>query len=173
MCAKSCQTLCNPADCGPLGSRVHGDFPGKDTGVGCHALLQEIFPAQGSNLCLLRLLNWHAGSLPLAGSPPTFPLREALRETITNNNSNRRNNSSLTNTASLRRTFFLVSFYLAYTEPPPSAFLTSPPVTLKEGGGVSQLLPSHSRFPPRSVGLPLSSFPQFPWNWSICVSFVI
>ena len=29
------------------------DFPGTNTGVGCHALLQEIFPTQGSNLCLL------------------------------------------------------------------------------------------------------------------------
>ena len=29
------------------------DFPGKNTGVGCHALLQGIFPTQGSNLGLL------------------------------------------------------------------------------------------------------------------------
>ena len=28
---------------------VHGDSPGKNTGVGCHALLQGIFPTQGSN----------------------------------------------------------------------------------------------------------------------------
>ena len=28
------------------------DFPGKNTGVGCHALLQGIFPTQGSNPCL-------------------------------------------------------------------------------------------------------------------------
>ena len=33
----------------PLGSSVHGDSPGKNTGVGCHALLQGIFPTQGSN----------------------------------------------------------------------------------------------------------------------------
>ena len=26
-----------------------GDFPGKSTGVGCHLLLQRIFPTQGSN----------------------------------------------------------------------------------------------------------------------------
>ena len=30
------------------------DSPGKNTGVGCHALLQGIFPTQGSNLHLLR-----------------------------------------------------------------------------------------------------------------------
>ena len=29
------------------------DFPGKDTGVGCHFLLQGIFPTQGSNPGLL------------------------------------------------------------------------------------------------------------------------
>ena len=34
-------------------------LPGKNTGVGCHFLLQETFPTQGSNLCLLRLLHWH------------------------------------------------------------------------------------------------------------------
>ena len=41
------------------------DSPGKDTGVGCHFLFQGIFPTQGSNLCLLRLLHWQLGSLPL------------------------------------------------------------------------------------------------------------
>ena len=29
------------------------DSPGKNTGVGCHSLLQGIFPTQGSNQCLL------------------------------------------------------------------------------------------------------------------------
>ena len=42
-------TLCNPMDCSPPGSSVHGDSPGKNTGVGCRALLQGIFPTQGSN----------------------------------------------------------------------------------------------------------------------------
>jgi len=36
-------------DCSPLGPSVHGASPGKNTGVGCHALLQGIFPTQGSN----------------------------------------------------------------------------------------------------------------------------
>ena len=39
------------------------DFPGKNTGVGCHFLLQGIFPTQGSNLHLLCLLHWQADSL--------------------------------------------------------------------------------------------------------------
>ena len=44
-----CPTLCDPMDCSPPGSSVHGDSPGKNTGVGCHVLLQGIFPAQGWN----------------------------------------------------------------------------------------------------------------------------
>ena len=32
------------------------DFPGKNTGVGCHFLLQGIFPTQGSKQHLLYLL---------------------------------------------------------------------------------------------------------------------
>ena len=37
----------------PPGSSVHEDSPGKNTGVGCHSLLQGIFPTQGSNPGLL------------------------------------------------------------------------------------------------------------------------
>ena len=44
------------------------DSPGKNTGVGCHFLLQRIFPTQGLNP---GLLHWQAGSSPtaLAGKP--------------------------------------------------------------------------------------------------------
>ena len=38
------------------------DFPGKNTGVGCHFLLQGIVPTQGSNLHLLCLLHWQTDS---------------------------------------------------------------------------------------------------------------
>ena len=44
------------------------DSPGKNTGVGCHALLQGTFPTQGLDPSLLGLLHWQADSLPLA--PP-------------------------------------------------------------------------------------------------------
>ena len=47
--AQSCPALCFPMDCSPPGSSVHGDSPGKNTGVGCHALFQGIYPIQGSN----------------------------------------------------------------------------------------------------------------------------
>ena len=42
------------------------DFPSKNTGVGCHFLLQGIFPAQGLSPHLLHLLHWQAGSLALS-----------------------------------------------------------------------------------------------------------
>ena len=45
---------------------VHGILPGKNIGVGCHFLLQGIFPNQGSNRHLLCLLHWQKGSLRLA-----------------------------------------------------------------------------------------------------------
>ena len=67
ICAKSCQTLCNPVDCSQPGSSVHGDSPGINTRVGCQALLQGIM-TQGSNPHLLRLLHWQAASLQLV--PP-------------------------------------------------------------------------------------------------------
>ena len=46
-------TLCDPMDCSPPDFSVHGDSPGKNTGVGCHALLQGIFPTQVLNPGLL------------------------------------------------------------------------------------------------------------------------
>ena len=58
---QSCLTLCNPMDCNPPGSSAHGDSPGKNTGVGCHFLLQGSFPIQGLNL---HLLHWQVESLP-------------------------------------------------------------------------------------------------------------
>ena len=64
-------TLCNPMDCSSQGSSVHGDSPGKNTGVASHFLLQDIFLTQGSNLCLLCLLHWQVGSSPL--EPPGKP----------------------------------------------------------------------------------------------------
>ena len=47
--SQSCPTLCNPMDYSSPGSSIHGVSPGKNTGVGCHTLLQGIFTTQGSN----------------------------------------------------------------------------------------------------------------------------
>ena len=63
VCAKSlesCPILCNPARL-----LCPWESPGKNTGVGCHFLLQGIFPTQGLNPGLLHVLHGHLGSLPL------------------------------------------------------------------------------------------------------------
>ena len=68
----ACQVASVVSNCDPLDQSTSlpypWDSPGKNTGVGCHALLKGIFPTQGSNLLLLCLLQWQVGSLPLA--PP-------------------------------------------------------------------------------------------------------
>ena len=48
---QSCLILCDPM--GGLCSSVHGDSLGKNLRVGCHALLQGIFPTEGLNPALL------------------------------------------------------------------------------------------------------------------------
>ena len=72
VCAKSlqlCLALCSTMDCSPPGSSVLGVLQARI--LEPVALLQGIFPTQGSNLCLLCLLHWQVGSLPLA--PPGKP----------------------------------------------------------------------------------------------------
>ena len=56
---QSCPTLCDPIDGNPPGSPAW-DSPGKNTGVGCHFLLQGIFLTQGSNPHFLHHLHWQA-----------------------------------------------------------------------------------------------------------------
>ena len=68
---RSSLTLCDPVDFSPPSSSVR-DSPGKNTGVGCHFLLQGIFLVQGSDSHLFCLLRWQAGSVPL--QPPGKPL---------------------------------------------------------------------------------------------------
>ena len=66
---QSCPTLCNPMDCRSSCYSVHGDSPGKNTGVGCHALLQGIFPTQGLNTGFPHC-RWILYQLSHQGSPP-------------------------------------------------------------------------------------------------------
>ena len=57
-------------------------FPYKNAVVGCHFLLQVIFPTQGLNLHLLHLLHWHVDSLPpshLGSLEESYPLPEGPR----------------------------------------------------------------------------------------------
>ena len=60
-----CQTR-QPYGLWPTKLLCQWDFPGKNTEVGCHFLLQGIFSTEGSKLCFLCLLHWEASSLPLS-----------------------------------------------------------------------------------------------------------
>ena len=77
--AQLCLALYDPMDYGTPGSSVHGDSPGKNTGVGCLALLQGILPTQELNPGLahcgkfLYQLN-HKGSLVLVETDPKYML---------------------------------------------------------------------------------------------------
>ena len=64
--AQSCPTLLWPRGVEPTRLLCLWDFPGKNTGVGCHFLPQGIFLTQGSNL---RFLHWQADSFPLSHYP--------------------------------------------------------------------------------------------------------
>ena len=66
--AQCCLTLWDPMDCSLPGSFVHGDSPGKNTGVSFHALLQRIFPIQGLNPGLLHC-RWILYQLSYQESP--------------------------------------------------------------------------------------------------------
>ena len=57
---QSCLTLCNPVECSPPGSSIHGYLsPGKNTGVGCHCLLRTNDEEMLKNPCA-----WRGGARP-------------------------------------------------------------------------------------------------------------
>ena len=57
--------FCDPRGLQPTRFFCPWDCPGKNTGVGCHFLLQGAFLTQEWNPCLLHLLHWQVDSLPL------------------------------------------------------------------------------------------------------------
>ena len=50
---QSCPILCDPMDCSLPGSSIHGNFPGKSTGVVCHFLLQGSLHLCNCEMCAL------------------------------------------------------------------------------------------------------------------------
>ena len=52
VCSVMSDSFATSGTVAPPGSLIHGDSPGKNTGVGCHALLQGIFPNPGVELLL-------------------------------------------------------------------------------------------------------------------------
>ena len=63
--SRLCPTLCDPMDCSPPGSSVHGISQTRT-----HVLLQGIFPTEGLNLCLL---HWQTDSLSLSHVHEALP----------------------------------------------------------------------------------------------------
>ena len=70
---QSCLTFCNPMDCSPPGSSVHGIFQAKILEWVAIFLHQGIFLTWGSNLRLLCLLNCRQVLCPLSIDPPAIP----------------------------------------------------------------------------------------------------
>ena len=60
-----CLTFCDPMDYSPPGSSVHGILQARILEWVAISSCRGIFLTQGSNPCLLRLLHWQAGSIPL------------------------------------------------------------------------------------------------------------
>ena len=79
--AKSCPTL-RPHRLQPARLLCPWGSPGKNPGVGCHALLQGVFLTQGSNLRLLHLLHWQPGSSPLTPLGSTEESLEAEKNSF-------------------------------------------------------------------------------------------
>ena len=83
--AKSCLTVCDPMGYSPPGFSAHGDSPGKNTGVCCHALLQGNLPNPGRTQVEPRSPILQADSLPseppgkpTVGQYPTLKRRDIL-----------------------------------------------------------------------------------------------
>ena len=88
MHAQSCPTLCDPDGLQPAKLLCPWDFPGKNSGAGCHFLFQEILSIQRLYPHLLCPMHWQADSLPLShlGSPPYILPFIFLRVKVENDN---------------------------------------------------------------------------------------
>ena len=77
MRTQSCATLCNPMDCSPPDSSVHGIFQAIILELGAISYSRGFFPTQKLNLCCLQLLHWQADPVPLChlGSPKAYELQ--------------------------------------------------------------------------------------------------
>ena len=77
LCMHACVDSLWPHELQPTWLLCPRSFPDKNTGAGCHFLLQGIFQIEGLNRCLRCLLPWQVGSLPLChlGSLPGLPGR--------------------------------------------------------------------------------------------------
>ena len=79
MCAQSCLTLCDPMDCSPPGSSVHGILQARILEWVAISFLQGSFPTQGSNP---GLLHWQVDSLPLSHLGSPYLYHNFLKKTL-------------------------------------------------------------------------------------------
>ena len=93
---QSCSTLCK-LRLQPIRLLCSSNFPGKNTGVCCHFLLQGIFPTQGSNPGLLHCKQIlyrlsHLGSPTLNGNYQLINQHYKLQRELLNIHSNEKGN---------------------------------------------------------------------------------
>ena len=78
---QSCLTLRNPVDCSPADFSVHGILQARILEWAAVSSPRGSFPSQGSKPCLLGLLHWQVGSLPIRGNLiGVFPNVETSQE---------------------------------------------------------------------------------------------
>ena len=82
-CVQSCLTLCNPMDCSPAGSSLHAIFSVKNTGRGCHFLLQGIPQARDKTCvsgvsCICRWILYHYATWETCIKNQALPKEETL-----------------------------------------------------------------------------------------------
>ena len=92
MCGRSpqsCPTPCDPKDCSPLGSSVHGILQARILEWVALPSSSRSSPPKGSNPISCHLLHWQAGSLPLepSGKAPCNPTQQILHEQSTSGRS--------------------------------------------------------------------------------------
>ena len=111
LCAQLYPALCDPVDYKPTRLLCPWDFWGKNTGVGCHFLLQGLFLTQRSNPCLL---------CPLHCKWTFYPMNHQRESTTKNYISNI---GPVFPTGSHRKAFLHVTCHLLYLQPCKNSFL--------------------------------------------------
>ena len=110
---RSCQTHCDPVNCSPPESSIHGDSPDKNTGVSCHASSRESSKPRSSASQASSLPSESPRKLYCTGiCKPTFV---AILYTLLNNqNSKKKKNwkkkSRLEHWSNLKHSFIMVTF---------------------------------------------------------------
>ena len=135
-------------------------FPGRNTGVGCHFLLQRIFSTQGQNPRLRHILHQQVGSLPLnhLGSPITWHSSSFISfppQSTTSPLSPLLTNTIAIHPAAQARKKSQPSFFLSLCIPPPHLpFSRSDSHLLDSETSLIDVPASSLHYSPTSINLP-------------------